>query len=83
MVDEKTDAIDHIVKFRDWLVVERLRLFRLRRAIDAYAKKVDRQLLKCVEAGRVFGAKIDLPIWENVRKTSLEEEMRRACAVAE
>ena len=83
MVGEKTGAIDHIVKFRDWLVVDRLRLFRLRRAIDAYAKKVDRQLLDCVEAGRVLGAKIDLPVWENVRKTSLEEEMRRVCAVAE
>src|SRR5271165_1235579 len=50
MVEKKTDAIDriaidHIVKLRDRLVVERLRLFRLKRAIDAYARTVDSQLL--------------------------------------
>ena len=50
MVEKKTDAIDriaidHIVKLRDRLVVERLRLFRLKRAIDAYAQTVDSQLL--------------------------------------
>ena len=88
MVDKKTGAIDriaidHIVKLRDWLVVERLRLFRLKRAIDAYAQTVDSELLKCVEAGRELGAKIALPIWENVWKTSLQEEMRRVCAVSE
>ena len=88
MVDKKTGAIDriaidHIVKLRDWLVVERLRLFRLKRAIDAYARTVDSELLKCVEAGRELGAKIALPIWENVWKTSLQEEMRRVCAVSE
>src|SRR5271166_653428 len=88
MVEEKTDAIDrmaidHIVKLRDRLVVERLRLFRLKRAIDAYAQTVDSELLKCVEAGRELGAKIALPIWENVWKTSLQEEMRRVCAVSE
>ena len=49
MVEKKTDAIDriaidHIVKLRDRLVVERLRLFRLKRAIDAYARTVDSQL---------------------------------------
>ena len=88
MVDKKTGAIDriaidHIVKLRDWLVVERLRLFRLKRAIDAYARTVDSELLRCVEAGRELGAKIALPIWENVWKTSLQEEMRRVCAVSE
>ena len=71
MVEKKTDAIDriaidHIVKLRDRLVVERLRLFRLKRAIDAYAQTVDSELLECVEAGRELGAKIALPIWENV-----------------
>jgi hypothetical protein len=76
-------AIDYIVKRRDWLVVERLRLFRLKRAIDAYAQTVDRQLQECVEAGRELGEKIALPIWENVWKTSLQEEMRRVCAVSE
>ena len=88
MVEKKTDAIDriaidHIVKLRDRLVVERLRLFRLKRAIDAYAQTVDSELLECVEAGRELGAKIALPIWENVWKTSLQEEMRRVCAVSE
>jgi len=88
MVDKKTGAIgriaiDHIVKLRDWLVVERLRLFRLKRAIDAYARTVDSELLEYVEAGRELGAKIALPIWENVWKTSLQEEMRRVCAVSE
>jgi hypothetical protein len=63
MVEKKTDAIDriaidHIVKLRDRLVVERLRLFRLKRAIDAYAQTVDRELRECVEAGRELGAKI-------------------------
>ena len=82
MVEKKTDAIDriaidHIVKLRDRLVVERLRLFRLKRAIDAYARTVDSELLECDEAGRELGAKIALPIWENVWKTSLLEEMRR------
>ena len=85
MVDKKTGAIeqfavDHVVKRRDWLVVERLRLFRLKRAIDAYARTVDSQLQECVEAGRELGAKIALPIWENVWKTSLQEEMRRSAA---
>ena len=88
MVEKKTGAIDriaidHIVKLRDRLVVERLRLFRLKRAIDAYAQTVDRELLECVEAGRELGEKIALPIWENVWKTSLLEEMRRVCAVSE
>ena len=76
-------AIDYIVKRRDWLVVERLRLFRLKRAIDAYARTIDSELQECVEAGRELGTKIAVPIWENVWKTSLVEEMRRVCAVSE
>ena len=88
MVEQKIDAIepfavDYIVKRRNWLVVERLRVFRLKRAIDAYARTVDSQLQECVEAGRELGAKIALPIWENVWKTSLPEEMRRVCGVSE
>jgi hypothetical protein len=79
----KQSAIEYVVERRDWLVVERLRLFRLKRAIDAYARTVDSQLQECVEAGREVGAKIALPIWENVWKTSLQEEMRRVCAVSE
>jgi hypothetical protein len=76
-------AIEYVVKRRDWLVAERLRTFRLKRAIDAYASRVDSELQKCVEAGRELGAEIALPIWENVRKTSLTEEMRRVCEVSE
>ena len=34
----KQSAIEYVVERRDWLVVERLRLFRLKRAIDAYAR---------------------------------------------
>jgi hypothetical protein len=88
MVEKKTGAIgplaiDHIVKRRNWLVVERLRLFRLKRAIDAYARTVDSELQECVEAGRELGAKIALPIWENVWKTSLQEEMGRVCEASE
>ena len=88
MVEKKTGAIkqaaiEHVVERRDWLVVGRLRLFRLKRAIDAYARRVDSELQECVEAGGELGAEIALPIWENVWKTSLQEEMRRACGVSE
>jgi hypothetical protein len=88
MVVKKTEAIeplaiDYVEKRRDWLVVQRLRLFRLKRAIDAYARRIDSELQECVEAGRELGSKIALPVWENVWKTSLQEEMRRVCAVAE
>jgi hypothetical protein len=58
-------------------------LFRLKRAIDAYARTVDSELQECVEAGRELGAEIALPIWENVWKTSLQEEMRRASGASE
>jgi len=88
MVEKKTGAIkqaaiEHVVERRNWLVVGRLRLFRLKRAIDAYARRVDSELQECVEAGGELGAEIALPIWENVWKTSLQEEMRRACGVSE
>jgi hypothetical protein len=88
MVEKKTEAIEpfaieYVEKRRDWLVAQRLRLFRLKRAIDAYARRVDSELQECVEAGRELGSEIALPVWENVWKTSLQEEMRRVCAVAE
>jgi hypothetical protein len=88
MVVKKTEAIeplaiDYVEKRRDWLVVQRLRLFRLKQAIDAYGRRIDSELQECVEAGRELGSKIALPVWENVWKTSLQEEMRRVCAVAE
>ena len=79
----KQFAIEYVVARRDWRVVERLRLFRLKRAIDAYARTVDSQLQECVEAGRELGAEIALPIWENVWKTSLQEEMRRVSEASE
>ena len=79
----KQFAIEYVVKRRDRLVVERLRLFRLKRAIDAYARTVDSELQECVEAGRELGAEIALPIWENVWKTSLREEMRRLTEASE
>ena len=62
----KQSATDYVVERRDWLVVERLRLFRLKRAIDAYSRTVDSELQECVEAGRELRAEIALPIWENV-----------------
>jgi hypothetical protein len=71
--------LEYLTERRDWLVVERLRLFRLKRAIDAYACTIDSQLHECVEAGRELGAEVALPIWENVWRTSLQEEMRRVC----
>src|SRR5271168_3947368 len=57
--------------------------FGEKRAIDAYASRVDRELQECVEAGRELGAKIALPIWENVWKTSIQEEMGRVCGASE
>ena len=38
----KQSAIEYVVEQRDWLIVERLRLFRVKRAIDAYACVHDR-----------------------------------------
>jgi hypothetical protein len=60
----KQSAIEYVTERRDWLVVERLRLFRLKRAIDAYACTIDSKLQECVEAGRELGAEIALPVWE-------------------
>jgi hypothetical protein len=72
-------AIEYVTEGRDWLVVERLRLFRLKRAIDAYACTVDSELQDCVEAGRELGAEIDLPIWENVWRTAPAAANQRGC----
>jgi hypothetical protein len=79
----RQSAIEYVVERRDWLVAERVRLFRLKRAIDAHACWVDTQLQESVEAGHERGAEIALPIWENVWKTSLQEEMARACGASE
>jgi len=66
MSDTKGDAIDDILKVRDQLVVMRERLFQLTAATAARTKKVDGLLMDCAAAGRVFGARIDLPNWDNV-----------------
>ena len=44
----------------------RERLFQLTAATAARTKKVDGLLMDCAAAGRVFGARIDLPNWDNV-----------------
>ena len=66
MSDTKGDAIGDILKVRDQLVVMRERLFQLTAATAARTKKVDGLLMDCAAAGRVFGARIGLPEWDNV-----------------
>ena len=66
MSDTNADAIDDILKVRDQLVVMRERLFQLTAATAARTKKVDGVLMDCATAGRVFGARIGLPEWDNV-----------------
>ena len=66
MGDKKADAIDEILRVRDQLVVMRERLFHLTAATAARTKKVDGLLMDCAAAGRVFGARIGLPEWDNV-----------------
>ena len=51
---------------RDQLVVMRERLFQLNAATAAQTKRVEGLLIDCAAAGRVFGARIDLPDWNNV-----------------
>ena len=50
----------------DQLVVMRERLFQLTAATAARTKRIDGLLMDCAAAGRVFGARIDLPNWDNV-----------------
>ena len=61
MSDTKGDAVDEILKMRDQLVVMRERLFHLTAATTARTKNVDGLLMDCAAAGRVFGARINLP----------------------
>ena len=66
MSNKKAAAIAEILKMRDQLVVMRERLFQLTAATAARTKKVEGLLIDCAAAGRVFGAPIGLPDWNNV-----------------
>jgi hypothetical protein len=63
---KKKAAIAEIVKVRDQLVIIRERLFQLSAATAARTREVECLLIDCAAAGRVFGAPIGLPDWNNV-----------------
>ena len=63
---KKKAAITEIVKVRDQLVIIRERLFQLSAATAARTREVEGRLIDCAAAGRVFGATIGLPDWNNV-----------------
>jgi hypothetical protein len=62
----KKAAIAEVVKVRDQLVIIRERLFQLSAATAARTREVEGLLIDCAAAGRVFGAPIGLPDWNNV-----------------
>ena len=69
---------------QDQLVVMRERLFQLTASAAARTKNADGLLMDCAAAGRVFGARINLPKWDNVLAmpghefiASLEDELQR------
>jgi hypothetical protein len=81
-------AIGEIVNMRDQPVVMRERLFQLNAATAARTREVEGLLIDCAAAGRVFGAPIGLPDWNNVLATpghpstpsldyELQDEMER------
>jgi hypothetical protein len=79
----KKAAIAEIVNRRDQLVVMRERLFQLNAATTARTKRVEGLLIDCAAAGRVFGARVGLPDWNNVLATpgrqsapSLDDELQ-------
>ena len=87
-MSDKKAAIAEIVKVRDQLVVMRERLFQLAGATAARTNEVEGLLIDCAGAGRVFGAPIGLPDWNNVLATpghpsapsldyELQDEMER------
>jgi hypothetical protein len=87
----KKAAIAEVVKMRDQLVIIRERLFQLSAAAAARTREVEGLLIDCAAAGRVFGAPIGLPDWNNVLATpgpqsafslddELKEEMERVGA---
>ena len=63
---KKKAAIAEVVKVRDQLVIIRERLFQLSAATAARTRKVEGFMIDCAAAGRVFGATIGLPDWNNV-----------------
>ena len=83
-MSNKKAAIAEIVKVRDQLVVMRERLFQLAAAAAAWTEEVEGLLIDCAAAGRVFGAAIALPHWNNVFATpdhqsalSLDDELKK------
>jgi hypothetical protein len=66
LMSNKRAAIAEVVKMRDQLVIIRERLFQLTAATAARTKRVEGLLIDCAAAGRVFGAPIGLPDWNNV-----------------
>jgi hypothetical protein len=81
-MSNKKAAIAELVKVRDQLVVMRERLFRLTAATAAWTKEVEGLLIEHAAAGRVFGAPLGLPDWNNVLPTpghqstfSLDDEL--------
>jgi hypothetical protein len=84
LMRNKRAAIAGVVKTRDQLVIIRERLFQLTAATAARTKTVEGLLIDCAAAGRVFGAPIGLPDWNNVlaipgRQSahSLDDELRK------
>ena len=63
---KKKAAIAEFVKTRDQLVIIRERLFQLSAATAARTREVEGRLIDCAGAGRVFGAAVVLPDWNNV-----------------
>ena len=81
---KKKAAIAEVVKVRDQLVIIRERLFQLSAATAARTREVEGLLIDCAAAGRVFGAAIALPHWNNVFATpghqsalSLDDELKK------
>jgi hypothetical protein len=72
----------HIVRRRDDLLVKRERLLRIIMAAEEYAAELDRTLAVCAESGGMIGMRVPLPDWDNVRKTSLLDEMTRVDGIA-
>jgi hypothetical protein len=65
----KKAAIAEVVRVRDQLAIIRERLFQLSAVTAARTREVEGFLIDCAAAGRVFGAPIGLPDWNNVLAT--------------
>src|ERR1700738_1906712 len=62
----KKAEIAEIVKMRAQLVISRDPPFQIPAPTPARTKEVEGLLIDCAAAGRVFGAPIGLPDWNNV-----------------